>query len=503
VDRDAPGVLLGRADVAMLREIADSTAIALSHANRIDAERRASDLGQLLEVAQELSSHLDVQKVTFTLVHRMATVVRYSRASVALLRGTETRLAAVSGQTFIDETQPEMKLLTDTLAWAAGLDAGVYVVQEDDGSIDTERIETAEKFRAFFEKTGSRSFLAVPLSDDEGRIGALALEAATPYAFSGHDLEAATLLAVHATVSIRNALLYEQMPMARVFRPLARTEVGGAPRRSAWASRRVRFGAAALALAAIGLVPAPLRVGGDARVLAETRLPVTAEVAGRVAQVLVREGDRVASGDVVALLDDGDYETGRDDAEARFRIALRERERHVAAGSTAEAEVELARLSGLRAEVGLWSTRVARTRLVSPVDGIVATPRVDERVGESLDRGETLCEIVDDRPRLVEVAIDEADAGLLAADQPVKIKLAAYPTRAFRGQVERVGVAATLLEDEQRVFLVRVRLEDPGAPLSPGMTGQAKVTAGTTPLARVVARRPARWLWGVVWGFLP
>jgi multidrug efflux pump subunit AcrA (membrane-fusion protein) len=84
----------------------------------------------------------------------------------------------------------------------------------------------------------------------------------------------------------------------------------------------------------------------------------------------------------------------------------------------------------------------------------------------------------------------------------VKVKLAAWPTRSFRGTIERVGVAATLAE-KQRVFLARVRLDPADAALSPGMTGQAKVTAGTTVLARVVGRRPARWLWGIAWGFLP
>ncbi|HKQ61670.1 MAG TPA: HlyD family secretion protein, partial [Candidatus Polarisedimenticolaceae bacterium] len=129
-------------------------------------------------------------------------------------------------------------------------------------------------------------------------------------------------------------------------------------------------------------------------------------------------------------------------------------------------------------------------------------PRVEERVGERLARGEQFCEVVEPERQQVEVAVPQADAGLLAAGLPVKIKLNAYPTRALRGRVERVGVSAAL-EGEERVFLARVRLEPPTPELRSGMTGQAKIDTGSKSVARVLLRRPARWLWGRIWGWLP
>jgi len=494
------GALLTKADVGMLREIANSAAIALVNLSRLDAERRASDLGQLLDVAREVGSHLDVQKVTFTLVHQMASVVRYSRGAVGLLRGARPELVAVSGQTFVDESLPEMKALADVLGWAAGLDDGVYVVQNEDGSIDTDRPETREKFEAFFEKTGSKSFLAVPMRDDEGRLGAFSLEADIPYAFSERDLEATALLAVQATVAIRNAVLYERIPMARVFQPLAqRTERwAGKP----WLSRLSKLGAAALIALVLVFLPAPLRVGGHARVLPESRLPVTAEVEGRVARVLVSEGDRIEVGQILAMLDEDDFVAGREQVEARYEIAVRERNRYLAEGHAADAAVERARLNGLRAELDLWESRLEDTHLRSPVGGIVATPRIDELEGTKLARGEVFCEVVDAAPQLVEVSVAEADAGLLLVGMPAKVKLNAYPTRSFQGTVTRIGVTATL-EDDRRVFTVLVHLEGPDQVLRTGMTGQAKINTGRTSLARVILRRPARWLWGVLWGWLP
>jgi RND family efflux transporter MFP subunit len=492
--------LLTKSDLGMLREIADTAAIALVNMSRIDAERRASDLGQLLDVAREVGSHLDVQKVSFTLVHRLATVVRYSRGTMGMLRGSRLELVAVSGQTFVDDSLPEMKALVDVLGWAAGLDDGVYVVQNEDGSIDTDRPETREKFKAFFEKTGSRSFLAVPMRDDEGRLGAFSLEADIPYAFSERDLEATTLLALQATVAIRNAVLYERIPMARVFEPLAQQTERWAG--NPWLSRLAKPGAAALIALALVFIPAPLRVGGRARVLPESRLPVTAEIEGRVARVLVSEGDRIETGQILAMLDENDFLAGREQVEARFEIAQRERNRFLAEGRAAEAAVERARLNGLRAELDLWESRLEGTHLRSPVAGIVATPHIDELEGTKLARGEVFCEIVDAYPQTVEVSIAEADAGLLEVGMQAKVKLSAYPTRSFRGTVARIGVTAAL-QDDRRVFTVRVHLEEPAEALRTGMTGQAKINTGRTSLGRVILCRPARWLWGILWGWLP
>lgn len=498
VSRDAERILDER-DLRLLEEIASTAAAAITSVRRLDAERRASDLGSLLEVAQDLGSSLDLQRITFTLVHKAAALIPYRVAAVGLYRGTRLELAAVSGQTFVDEKQPEMAALRDLLAWAAGLEEGIYVVQEEDGSIDTERPETREQFRAYFEATGTRSFLTVPLGDDEGRLGVFALAAGEPYAFAHASMEAATLLAVQATGAIRNATLYQQIPMARVFQPLARrkqTFLGWS-----W-SRRILYGGGGIVLAGLLLLlPLPLRVGGEARVLPEGRLPVTAEVEGRVVQVLVREGSAVRGGEVVAVLDDTDYRLGAEDARAALAVAAREQSRLRAAGSAGEAAVLQPRIDGLQAELDLWQGRLERTRIRAFANGIVATPRVEERLGASLARGDPFCEIVDPARQRIEVAVPERDAGLVADGMPVKVKLYAYPTRSFRASVERVGVVA-VEEEGERVFLVRARLEET-LPLRSGMTGRAKVTVGTASPARIVLRQPARWIWNALWGWLP
>jgi len=500
VNREGDDPILETGDVALLEEVGRTAVVALGNARRHEAERRAGDLGALLETAQQLSASLDTGRITHTLVHQSAAIISYTRAAVGLYRNARIELAGVSGQAVIDETLPEMSSLRDIISWAAGLEEGFYVVQEDDGEIDTPRPEAREKFRKYFEKSGARSFLSVPLRDDEGGLGVFTLEAAEPYAFSGRDIEAAELLAAHATAALRNAILYQQIPLANVFQPWASRK-----RRlmsMSWARRLGWLGGAAVLAVILFAVPVPLRVAGEARVLPDLRRPVVSEVEGRVARVLVHEGDGVRAGQVVAVLDDTDYRVGGEDAEARYQVAVREQSRLRAEGRTADAAVEAARIEGLRAERDLWRNRLEKTRIRSPLDGTVATPRVEDLVGSRLERGDVFCEVVDPARQRVEITVPEVDAGLIAESMPVKVKLRAWPTRSYRGVVERVGVAATL-EEGERVFTVGARLEDPPERLRSGMTGRAKITTGPASVARVALRRPARWLWRLIWGWLP
>src|SRR5207249_9820440 len=102
-------------------------------------------------------------------------------------------------------------------------------------------------------------------------------------------------LALQATVAIRNARLYQEVPLRSVMEPWMR-------RKSAWLRlplwKRVSSAAAALALAAVvALVPLRLRVAGTATVVPLRRLAVSAEVDGTVERVAHREGDRVAEGE--------------------------------------------------------------------------------------------------------------------------------------------------------------------------------------------------------------
>jgi multidrug resistance efflux pump len=77
--------------------------------------------------------------------------------------------------------------------------------------------------------------------------------------------------------------------------------------RSNWVKRLVLVGAAA-GLAYVAFLPYPYEPGGNFVILPAERIEVHARVDGEIMQILVREGDWLEAGDVIAILSDWDEE---------------------------------------------------------------------------------------------------------------------------------------------------------------------------------------------------
>ncbi|HYV47673.1 MAG TPA: HlyD family efflux transporter periplasmic adaptor subunit, partial [Myxococcaceae bacterium] len=301
--------------------------------------------------------------------------------------------------------------------------------------------------------------------------------------------------------------------------PLAeRTEEPNHPMRSPWRRRLALLAAAAVAAVAAALIPLRHQVTDDCQLEASHRAHLRFAVAGRVQEVLVREGDPVQPGQLVARLFAGELQNELERARARVKkveaelaqlergareeeleqarlaasrkaaeveFAARELERwrkaaEDGAGSREEADRAAAELEIkqreheealalwrlLRAgnrpetvaakraereqaegEVRLLEAKLADTELRAPLAGVVATPNLDQRVGEQMQVGQDFAEVLD-RSRLeVQVMVDESQIDLVAPGQPVRVRLRSLPSLEVEGAVERIAPRV----EEQRV----------------------------------------------------
>ena len=160
-----------------------------------------------------------------------------------------------------------------------------------------------------------------------------------------------------ATVAVRNAQLYRQVPLAGFLQPLVergrRFQAVPLRRRQTWG-----FGLAAAVLALI-VVPWRIRVDGPVRLLPASRAAVTAGVDGVVKEVLRREGDRVEAGDVVATLKDEGYRAALAEAFAALAIAESDIARYTQQGDAA-AMLKRALAATSRGHGGLWPKNSSR-----------------------------------------------------------------------------------------------------------------------------------------------
>jgi RND family efflux transporter MFP subunit len=487
-------------DDELLTDLTRQAVRALRTARQHEAEKKVEELDALLAVSREITATLDLDKVMATIVNASSTLIPYERGAIGILEKGRLRLGAVSGAKDVDRKDPNVRRLEDLLQWVFLSGSDVAVMQTEDGQITAERPETVEKFRAIFQETGLRSFFGVVLKDEEGKLGVLGFESTEPLAFDEETRDLLAILVNQATVAVRNAQLYKQVPLAGFLQPLLERQrrLLDIPlrRRQAWG-----IGAAVTVLALV-LIPWNVRVEGPVRVLPTRRAAVTAGVDGVVKEVLHREGDRVQAGDVIATLRDEGYRAALAESVASLANAESDVARHTQEGDAAAMFEARSRRDEQRARKALAEEQLARTQLRAPVAGVLVTPHIEQRVGQALARGAELATVADTLGVTAEVAVPEAEAAFVKAGQPVALKLNPFPTRVFRGSVERVG-AELRQEGEESFVVAEARVDNADAALRAGMLGAGKITTGRQSLGAALLRKPLRYLWLRIWPLLP
>ncbi len=246
----------------------------------------------------------------------------------------------------------------------------------------------------------------------------------------------------------------------------------------------------------------------------EDQVKLTTEEIGRVTQLLVAEGDRVKKGQLLLQIDDEAYRAAaeQDEAQVKLQQIAIERQKlkldniekqwqrkhmlyeqklidqdsfEAATNERDLAKVDLEssreQLSQAKAELAQAQDRLTKTRVYSPLDGIVTS--LDIKVGETAISsstnipGSTLMTIANPASIHTEVNVDEADIANVAVGQKANVYAVAYPERPIEGVIDSIAVSAKVPEGQQGLsFAVKIRLDPPeGIVLRPGMSCRAEI----------------------------
>lgn len=482
-------------DLFLLNSLTETASTALHNAALLMAERKVEILETLNKVSHEITATLNLERMLQTIVNAPQAVIPYERAAIVLEQNGRFKLSAITGLTQFNADAPDIAPLNEILQWAA-LSEEVLHVRQHEEEIDSEREETRAKFKKYFEATGMRGFYARPLSDDTGRVGMLALEASDPDFLGPAHIEILEVLAGQATVALRNAQMYKEVPFISLLEPvLVRKRKFMALKKS----RRVLY----TTVAAAGLLflvacPLPLRVDGDVVVAPARRALVQPEVEGVISKVFVREGESVKQGQVLAEMESWNSRTNLAEAQSKYESSLLKMNRALAANDGGEAGVERVQADYWKAELERARQLLEKVQLRAPIDGIVATPHVEDFSGRKLQQGDVFGEIVDASRAVVDIGIADVDAGLLKVGQTASIKLNSYPTRIFHGEVVVVSPKAEAVR-EANIFFARVAVANADGMLRSGMEGRGKVKAGWSPSGYVLFRGLFHWVYAKIW----
>ena len=485
-------------DHFLLMNMCETASNALHNADLLQAERKLEVLEALVKVSGEITSTLDLDRVLQAVVNEPGNVIGYERAAIALETRGKLQIKAVSGTVRINPQDRDIVRLQAVLEWASLSNSPILVRQRGD-EIDADREETRAKFQAYFAQTGMRGFHSLPLADDDGRIGILSFESSDPDFLSTAHLEMIKVLAGQATVALRNATLYREVPFIDLLEPiLSRKREFLAMEKS---RRILTITAAAMAVIFLSTFPLPLRVDGAAVVAPAHSAKIQPEVAGLVKRVDVREGDKVAQGAVLARLDDWQYQMALAAAQAKYATAISAMDRALASNDGTEAGIQRVQADFWKAEVARDQQLLERTSLRTPIAGRVATPHIEDFAGLNLHPGDTFAEVVDTSHADIDVSVDEADIERVRAGQNAAVKLEGLPNHTFHAPVLVVSPKAGLNGNE-RFFYARISVPNDEGLIRPGMQGRGKISTGWEPAGWVLFRRPAIWLWSKLWAWV-
>lgn len=225
------------------------------------------------------------------------------------------------------------------------------------------------------------------------------------------------------------------------------------------------------------IIPAPfedkLYLTGQA--LAWERIDISSEGNGNLELQRVEIGQAVKKGEELFHIDTIAIQSELAQAKARLSLAQQELERMEGlrkSGVASPQALDQAETEELLAQATLRSleVRLERSIVRAPIDGVIST--LHKELGEYVDFGTPLCEIVQtDRLNAV-IPVPERDIPRFAKGNEVTIRFDAFPGREFTGAIFRMQPTADLAT---RTFPVEIELPNPDGLLKPGMTARAEM----------------------------
>ena len=263
---------------------------------------------------------------------------------------------------------------------------------------------------------------------------------------------------------------------------------GGSPAEAGPDGGKEEKEADAIAVRVEPVVRAPLSslYSTSATLRAEAGATITARTRGVIRRLLVEEGDRVGTGQAVALLEDDEQTIAFARAKANWETKQRELERaqtlHAEdllaqeAFETTRREAEDARQAADLAELNL-----SRTVVRAPFAGTILRRHVD--AGATVSDGTAVYDLADLNPLYADVNVPERHVALLAPRQEVRLTADAGDGT-FAARIERI---APVVDPATGTVKVTVAVEGRGN-LRPGAFVRVDIVTDTHEDALVVPR---------------
>ncbi|MBL8513780.1 MAG: efflux RND transporter periplasmic adaptor subunit [Betaproteobacteria bacterium] len=238
-----------------------------------------------------------------------------------------------------------------------------------------------------------------------------------------------------------------------------------------------------------------------------TQAMVKSKVSGEISQLHVREGERVAAGQVLVSIDTADLRARHESqqamiAEAKARLDLAKKTEQnnrqllaknfisqTAFDSTVSSlEVAESNYKAAVAQGAITQKALADAQVRAPFGGIIAKRAVN--IGEKVTSDAPLVHVVDLSRMELEAPVPVSDIPSVKPGQEIAFKVDGFESREFKGKIERINPAA---EAGSRSISIFVALPNADGALKGGMFANGTLAAASrtavpsVPIAALIA----------------
>ncbi|RMF87712.1 MAG: HlyD family efflux transporter periplasmic adaptor subunit, partial [Planctomycetota bacterium] len=481
---------------------------------------------RLEEFTRLIHSSLDPRETAYIIANEARRLIECDRVSVALKKGWNCPIEAISGQDVVNKRSNTVRLLGNLAKVVVAGEEAVWYC----GDTTNLAPQVEDAIHEYVDESHSKTVIVVPLvpppppvtTDEEEQevrdappkpVGALIVEQIEDDRITPQLRQRVDTVVRHASVALANAVEHHELFLMPLWRALGKSKVIVAARHL---PKTLLAAAAVIAfILAMIFVPWDFKVHCKGTLEPIQRRDVFAGVEGVVDEVAVRHGQQVAEGQLLVRLRNTELKQSLVEIEGQIATNLKQiaalrkeltesrmlsaQERNRLSGQLAELE---ARQINLTAQREVLREKEKELEVTSPMTGEVVTWDVYNRlIYRPVNRGQVLMRVADTSDGWqLELQMPEYRIGdvtkarqRLRNDNPdddlsVEFVLATEPGKTHIGKITEIHMAAEVMGEEGNVVLIKVAVDedefDPSE-LRPGATVSAKILCGKKPLGYV------------------
>jgi len=223
--------------------------------------------------------------------------------------------------------------------------------------------------------------------------------------------------------------------------------------------------------------PVQKKVDLYGRTAPDKQARLSAEIAGKIIETKIDKGDKVITGQIIALIDQGDLQSQLERAKALLSLKRQEFKAAESLKSRGlQGEVAytnaLAALTEAKTNVKSVELRLQHTSVVAPFDGVVEDLLIEQ--GDFVGVGDPIATLIDLKKLVIEANVSERHIQVLSKGQPASIQF-------IDGSIIQgtVSYLSQLSSPSTNTFAIEVEVPNPNQTIPAGVSARVELELAT------------------------